>query len=115
MPFCEIKRVQRRVACTDERPGVFFQIGISPIVSVGTQTFIHELILMAGGTNLTRGPTPYPRFSKEQVIGLSPEVMIITSMARETVFAQVKAQWQQWWSAICWPGYCRHKERCPAA
>ena len=91
-----IRQVRRQVACTDNRPGVFFQIGVSPIVSVGTPTFIHELIVMAGGVNLSRGPIPYPRFSKEQVLGLQPEVMIITSMARETVFAEVKAQWQQW-------------------
>ena len=27
---------------------------------------------------------------------MRPEVMIITSMARQTVFEQVKAGWQQW-------------------
>ena len=91
-----IQRVRQRVACADHAPGVFFQIGISPIVSVGTPTFIHELIVMGGGINLAQGPTPYPRFSKEQVIGLWPEVIIITSMARGAVFDQVKAQWQQW-------------------
>ena len=84
------------MACADHTPKVFFQIGIFPIVSVGTPTFIHELIVMAGGTNLAQGETHYPRFSKEQVIGMWPEVMIITSMARETVFDQVKAEWQQW-------------------
>ncbi|WP_319407338.1 cobalamin-binding protein [uncultured Desulfosarcina sp.] len=91
-----IRRVRQRVACGDHPPDVFFQIGISPIVSVGTPTFIHELIVMGGGTNLAQGLTPYPRFSKEQVIGLRPEVIIITSMAREAVFDQVKAEWQQW-------------------
>jgi iron complex transport system substrate-binding protein len=91
-----IERVRQRVACSDHSPGVFFQIGIAPIVSVGTSTFIHELIVMGGGINLTEGPTPYPRFSREQVIGLRPEVMIITSMARGAVFDQVKTQWQQW-------------------
>ena len=91
-----IGQVQQRVAGAAHRPAVFFQIGISPIVSVGTPTFIHELIVMAGGVNLTHGQTPYPRFSKEQVIGMRPEVMIITSMARQTVFDQVKADWQQW-------------------
>jgi iron complex transport system substrate-binding protein len=91
-----IQQVRTHLSRIDHRPGVFFQIGITPIVSVGTPTFIHELIVMAGGTNLAQGPTPYPRFSKEQVIGLWPEVMIITSMARATVFEQVKAQWQQW-------------------
>jgi iron complex transport system substrate-binding protein len=91
-----IGRVRQRVAGADHAPGVFFQIGISPIVSVGTATFIHELIVMGGGINLARGPTPYPRFSREQVIGLWPEVIIITSMARGAVFDQVRTQWQQW-------------------
>lgn len=91
-----IQQLRRRVACADHTPAVFFQIGISPIVSVGTPTFIHELIVMAGGINLAQGKTPYPRFSKEQVISLWPEVMIITSMARETVFDQVKSEWKQW-------------------
>lgn len=91
-----IQQVQKRVSCEAHRPGVFFQIGISPIVSVGTRTFIHELIEMAGGINLAQGRTPYPRFSKEQVLRLWPDVMIITSMARQTVFEQVKSEWQQW-------------------
>ncbi len=91
-----IQRVKSLVEKADHRPGVFFQIGISPIVSVGTPTFIHELIVLAGGTNLASGPIPYPRFSREQVLALSPEVFIITSMARAAVFEKVKAEWSQW-------------------
>ena len=91
-----IVRVQQKVSQASSRPGVFFQIGISPIVSVGKETFIHELIEMAGGTNLAAGNTPYPRFSREQVLGLSPEVIIITSMARAAVFERVKAEWYRW-------------------
>ena len=78
------------------RPRVFYQIGISPIVSVGTDTFMHELIVLAGGKNLAQGPVAYPRFSREQVLALSPEVFIITSMARQAVFEQVKAEWSRW-------------------
>ncbi|WP_054034425.1 ABC transporter substrate-binding protein [Desulfatitalea tepidiphila] len=91
-----IVRVEAKVAQTPLRPGVFLQIGISPIVSVGSSTFIHTLIEMAGGTNLAAGPTPYPRFSREQVIALAPEVIVISSMARDAVFEQVKAEWMQW-------------------
>jgi iron complex transport system substrate-binding protein len=91
-----IARVEAKVAQTPLRPGVFLQIGISPIVSVGSSTFIHTLIEMAGGTNLAAGPTPYPRFSREQVIALAPEVIVISSMARDAVFEQVKAEWMQW-------------------
>ena len=91
-----IARVETNISRAAGRPGVFFQIGISPIVSVGTDTFIHELIEKAGGTNLAAGDTPYPRFSREQVLNLSPDVMIITSMARAAVFERVKEEWSRW-------------------
>lgn len=91
-----IQRVKSRVAQANHRPRVFFQIGVSPIVSVGNETFIHELIEIAGGKNLAEGPLAYPRFSREQVLTLKPEVLIITSMSRQAVFEQVKAQWRRW-------------------
>jgi iron complex transport system substrate-binding protein len=88
--------VRARINQTDRRPKIFFQIGISPIVSVGDNTFINTLITLAGGINAAAGSTPYPRFSREQVIAMSPEVMVISSMARQAVFEQVKAEWMQW-------------------
>lgn len=91
-----VARVQTKVSQAAVRPGVFFQIGISPIVSVGTPTFIHELIEKAGGTNLAAGDTPYPRFSREQVLRLSPDVIIITSMDRTDIFRRVKEEWSRW-------------------
>ncbi len=91
-----INRVKSAVEKISHRPGVFFQIGISPIVSVGTNTFIHELIVLAGGNNLAEGPIPYPRFSREQVLSLAPEIFIITSMSRGEVFERVKIEWSRW-------------------
>lgn len=91
-----IQKVKSLVATTTQRPRVFFQIGVSPIVSVGTDTFIHELIVIAGGINLAAGVLPYPRFSREQVLALSPEIIIITSMTRGAIFEEVKAEWEKW-------------------
>ena len=91
-----IQNVKSLVAKTTYRPRVFFQIGVSPIVSVGTHTFSHELIVLAGGKNIAQGPIVYPRYSIEQVLALSPEVIIITSMERAAVFKKVKAEWDRW-------------------
>jgi len=91
-----IQRVESLVARSTHRPRVFFQIGIAPIVSIGTDTFIHELIVRAGGENVAAGSVAYPRFSREQVLALVPEVFIITSMARVAAFEQVKAEWSRW-------------------
>ena len=91
-----IKTVKTKTSNVTYRPRVFFQIGIAPIVSVGTNTFAHELIELAGGKNLSKGPVPYPRYSIEQVLSLSPEVFIITSMTRNTIFERVKKAWSKW-------------------
>ena len=89
-----LQRIQSRVAERQDRPRVFLQIGISPIISVGTDTFIHDLITTAGGMNVAVGPAAYPRFSREQVLALTPDVIIITSMARRAAFEKVRREWR---------------------
>ena len=93
------KRIQVVVERRDRlrrQPTVFFQIGLSPIVSVGTDTFIHELIVLAGGVNLAAGSVPYPRFSQEEVVAMAPDLIIITSMAREGIFETIRSEWMRW-------------------
>lgn len=89
-----LDRVDSRTAAATARPRVFVQIGIAPIISAGTQTFIHDLIVRAGGINVAAGPIAYPRFGREQVLGLAPDVIIITSMAREAAFEKIRAEWE---------------------
>jgi len=91
-----IEQVTERVKKTQDKPKVFFQIGVSPIVSVGTNTFIHELIVLAGGQNLAKGKTAYPRFSKEQILSLLPEVFIISSMTNTESIGHLKNQWSKY-------------------
>ncbi len=91
-----ISAVEKAVQKSPDRPRVFFQIGVTPIVSVGTGTFLNDLIERAGGTNVCAGHTAYPRFSREKVLALSPEVMIITTMSRSEQFERVKAAWESW-------------------
>jgi len=91
-----IDNIRQLAATADHQPLIFFQIGISPIVSAGSDTFIHELIEIAGGINLAQSHTSYPRFSTEEVVVAAPDIMIITSMAREKAFEQIKAKWKQW-------------------
>ncbi|MGD9322730.1 MAG: cobalamin-binding protein [Desulfobacterales bacterium] len=91
-----LQQVKKIAAQSEKRPRVFMQIGISPIVAAGSKTFVHDLILKAGGINVAAGSTAYPRFSREQVLALAPEIIIITSMARQGDFEQVKRDWSQW-------------------
>ena len=91
-----LQKVRSRVAETADRPRVFIQIGISPIISIGTNTFINDLIKTAGGINVAAGDAAYPRFSREQVLALSPDVIVITSMARQAAFEKVRREWRHY-------------------
>jgi iron complex transport system substrate-binding protein len=91
-----IARIDDKVGSVAARPGIFFQIGVAPIVSAGAGTFINEIIERAGGRNLAAGATGYPRFSREQVIGFAPDIIIITSMARGKIFEAVRDEWMAW-------------------
>ena len=91
----KVQKLKALVKKAAHRPKVFFQIGTSPIVSIGTDTFIHELIGLAGGSNIAAGSITYPRFSREKVLALSPEVIIITSMSRKSTFEKARAEWEK--------------------
>jgi len=91
-----IDRVKMKLAGNIPRPGVFFQIDAAPIISAGSGTFIDELITIAGGVNLAAGPSPYPRFSWEDLIRMQPDVAIIASMAGGHSVEDLKKSWQKW-------------------
>lgn len=78
------------------RPRVFFQIDAAPIISAGTNTFIHELIIKAGGSNLAAGDKSYPRFSWEDIILMQPDIAIIASMAGGYSVADLEGSWRKW-------------------
>ena len=92
----KINLVRSLAAKAKRRPRVFVQIGISPIYSVGSRTFIHQLILLAGGRNVAEGNRMYPQFSMEEVIELAPDIIVVTTMARSRVFEEVKQKWSRW-------------------
>lgn len=94
-----LRKIKLIVSKSIKKPKVFFQIGIAPIVSAGTNTFLNELIELSGGINLGAGKNPYPRFSIEQVIRLNPDIILISSMARsknDNIFTEMKQKWETW-------------------
>jgi iron complex transport system substrate-binding protein len=91
-----IKRVQELVKRADHIPRVFFQIDAEPIVSAGNDTFINELIVLAGGKNTAAGEDPYPRYSLEDILVLQPEIILISSMAGGLDAEKLIMEWQRW-------------------
>jgi len=89
-------QVQALVQGVRHKPRVFFQIDAEPLFSAGTDTFIHELIELAGGINTAAGDVPYPRYSWEDIIVLQPEIVLISSMAGGLPPEDLVKSWKKW-------------------
>jgi iron complex transport system substrate-binding protein len=63
----------------EERPRVYIEIYGDPIMSVSRNSFVGELIEIAGGENIfTELPRDYSRVRAEDVIRSDPEIIILT-------------------------------------
>jgi iron complex transport system substrate-binding protein len=91
-----IGKVQTQVKKGAHKPRVFFQIDAEPLFSAGTNTFIHELIELAGGINTAAGEVAYPRYSWEDIIVLQPEIVLISSMAGGLSPEYLIESWEKW-------------------
>jgi iron complex transport system substrate-binding protein len=91
-----IQRVTDSLNRVKSTPRVFFQIGEDPVVSAGRGTFIHELIETAGGINAAEGGSGYPRFSREHLVRLALDVVVITTMTQGADFDSVRREWFRW-------------------
>ena len=61
----------------DERRLVFYEVWDDPLMSAGPETYIHEIIVLSGGRNLTEdADTDYPIIGYEVVVARDPHVVI---------------------------------------
>lgn len=82
---------------TMEKPLVFLQVNTRPIMTANKDTFLNDLIVLAGGRNMAEHePITYPRLSLEEVIRRKPDVIIISSMDRGGSFLEAQQQWRRW-------------------
>jgi iron complex transport system substrate-binding protein len=74
------QRLLARVSAPPQRVLMF--VSLQPLIAVGTGTFLHDLLRVAGATNLAAhtGMT-YPIYSREAVTAEDPDVMLILSDA----------------------------------
>ncbi len=64
---------------TDARPKVFVQISAEPLFTIGSGSFITELVRQAGGDSVARDiATGYPKLSKETAAAMNPEVIVLS-------------------------------------
>ena len=62
------------------RPRVLVIFSLTPLMVAGSSSFINDLITDAGGSNIgAMGKGSYPIFSREEILSLQPEKIILTS------------------------------------
>jgi ABC-type Fe3+-hydroxamate transport system substrate-binding protein len=73
-----IERVYGRLqSWTGERRRVFAPIWKSPYMSVGSDTYVHDVLETCGGENICGGATRYPIVTLEEVGAAQPEVVLL--------------------------------------
>lgn len=62
----------------DEKPRIFYMVWNDPIMSAGKNTFISELMEIAGGVNIVAedGLSDWPEYSIEKLIENNPDIII---------------------------------------
>jgi iron complex transport system substrate-binding protein len=72
-----IDRVASSLASA-ERPRVLFLLGTEPLITVGGETFMDDLITRAGGRSIsTEAGGEYPQYSMETAVAKQPEVIFV--------------------------------------
>jgi len=98
-----IKELNGRVAKLQRaghtRPRVLITFGgsadddIGQIHAFGTECIHNELLEMAGGQNVLKGKLPFSVLSKEAVLRLNPEIILVLAPGLETT-AEASSQWR---------------------
>jgi iron complex transport system substrate-binding protein len=91
-----LNEVRRRTASVP-KVRVFYVVNTDPLITVGTGSFIHHMLDLAGGDNITgRLPAPYPRITLEEVLRKDPEVIIFPVGASEGIPDAEQQRWRRW-------------------
>ncbi len=79
------------------RPRVFYVLNSDPLMTAGPGSFIHQLIELAGGTNVAAdAPVAYPRLSLEEVIRQDPQVILFPVGDEEDIPNEEQQRWLRW-------------------
>lgn len=77
------------------RPRVFIEIGADPLMTAGDDSFVGEMIRLAGGENVAQGlPRRYAVINAERVITADPEVIIIAHPAASRATVAERLGWE---------------------
>ncbi len=85
----KIAGVKARAAKASSWPRVFVEIWNKPLMTAGPNTFVDEMIRLAGGSNIAHdAKSGYVQFSEEALIARDPQVIITPNGTRAEILAR---------------------------
>ena len=98
----QLADTKARLAQFTSRPRVYHEIDASDpakIYTVGPGSYVHDLIELAGGTNIAaRAASAYPQLSVEEIVRTDPEIIVVGAADYAAKPAQIAAR--AGWGAI---------------
>ncbi|MGJ8684094.1 MAG: ABC transporter substrate-binding protein [Nonlabens sp.] len=64
---------------TTEHQEALYLIWKNPYMSIGSDTFIHDMVKRAGYNNIMDGASRYPELTLENIVNLNPDVIMFSS------------------------------------
>jgi iron complex transport system substrate-binding protein len=78
------------------KPRVLFALSTSPVIAAGVGTFLDELLRAAGGENAASSFSGrYPRFSVENLLAASPDMIFLAAMDGVESFPDEVTRWEE--------------------
>jgi iron complex transport system substrate-binding protein len=87
--------VARRVAGRP-RPRVLVVVWNDPLYVAGRGTFTHDLVEVAGGTNVVADVTGFVRYPLERILRLAPDVIVLPTHAAVDQGPGAVRYWSRW-------------------
>jgi iron complex transport system substrate-binding protein len=76
---------------------VLYVLNSEPLTTVGPDSYIHQLLAVAGGENVaSRASVPYPRLSIEEVLRQDPDVLLFPVGKFEAISEDEQQTWHRW-------------------
>jgi len=92
----KMQAVQQKVQGRSQ-PRVLHAMSVDPLISSGKETFVHDLMVLAGGKNVAENARgKHPQLSMEEVMARDPEVILLSAMLSSDSLLEQKKWWRRW-------------------
>ena len=87
---------RRESAQSAPKPSVLMFVSFEPLMVVGRNSFIDELITQAGGLNIaSNAKSTYPVLNREEIVQRNPDIILIPDDIN-IPFDEIRAQYPEW-------------------